>query len=151
MIFFLATLPSSDYSVLQQIFQLYEESYKRKPSKSSIPTKADCKGSNFRGLRNLDIKTVSFLLNEVANQSLPLQNLNARCQEIKKVQGLKKKFSELVGVSSWEEAQESYPEFANEQKLKHKFLSSYQKNIQLLEDYCKKAMSRPSNSPALRG
>ena len=73
MIFLLATLPVAEYSVLKKIF------------KSS--NKADCKGSNFRGLRNLDNQTVSSSLNEVANESLPLQSLNNKCKEIKALSG----------------------------------------------------------------
>ena len=81
----------------------------KKSSKPGVPCKADCKGSNFRGLHK---ETVSYLLNEMANKSLPLHKLNATCQEMKKIQGLKKMFLELFGVSTWEEAQANYPEFA---------------------------------------
>ena len=121
MIFLLATLPVAEYSVLQKI------------CKSS--NKADCKGSNFRGLRSLDNQTVSSLLNEVANESLPLQSLNNKCKEIKALSLLKKKFTELVGENTWIEAQEKYPEFA---VVKTKFLCS--NSAQLLQDYCRKAL-----------
>lgn len=57
---------------------------------------------------------------------------------------LKTKFAELVGESTWEMAQEKYPEFAVEEKLKTKFLNG--NNLQLLEDYCKKALRYYNNS-----
>ena len=115
---------------MQDVFKQYEEEISR--------SKSDCKGSNFRGLRNLNMEIVSSLLRQIINKNLPLKQLNTKCQEIKKIETLKKKFVQLVGELNWEEAQKKYPEFAIEDKLKEKFLST--KQMHLFEDYCKKAM-----------
>ena len=66
----------------------------KKSSKPGVPCKADCKGSNFRGLHNMDKETVSYLLNEMANKSLPLHKLNATCQEMTR-------FEENVFRAAW--------------------------------------------------
>ena len=63
----------------------------------SYSSKPDCKGSNFRGLRNLEPDVVSLLLQEVVDDILSLQKLNSKCQEIKKVYELKRRFLQCVG------------------------------------------------------
>ena len=61
------------------------------------------------------------------------------CLEIKRIRELKKKFVDLVGLSTWEEAQAQFPEFATEDKIKEKFIS-LSKDIQPLVEYRQKAM-----------
>ena len=140
MIFFLASLPVATYNTLQDIFKMYEDEYLTKSkNKKGQAVKPDCKGSNFRGLRNLEEDMVDELLKQVHNQSLPIQKLNTRCHEIKRIRELKKKFVDLVGLSTWEEAQAQFPEFATEDKIKEKFIS-LSKDIQPLVEYCQKAM-----------
>ena len=123
----------NDYYLLLDIFKQYEKLNFNKVLKKndSCMSKPDCKGSNFRGLRNLTSDAVSSLLLEVQKKSLPLQKLNFKCQEVKKVNELKKKFTEYVGAETWEEAQQNFPEFAVEHKLKDKFCH-YQKIHNLL-------------------
>lgn len=71
----------------------------------------------FRGLRNQDPVVSPQMLHNVNNGLLPLQQLNKVCQDVKKVRELKKKFVDLLGLSSWNEAEEKYPDFAIESKL----------------------------------
>lgn len=106
MIFLLANLPVATYKTLQDIFKMYEDEYLTKSrNKQAQAVKPDCKGSNFRGLRNFEEKTADDLLKQVHNQSLPIQKLNTRCHEIKRIRKFKKKFVNLVGLSTWKEAQ----------------------------------------------
>ena len=77
-------------------------------------SKADCKGSHCRGLRNVGTSEASKLLQEVHDGCLPLQKLNTKCTELKKIRNIKKKFVEPVSVESWEVAKEKFPEFACE-------------------------------------
>ena len=61
MIFLLAGLPRESYQVVQKIYQKYEAQ-----GAGSIKTsKPDCKGCNFRELRNLDVPMVHTLLVKV--------------------------------------------------------------------------------------
>ena len=65
MIFLLATLPKSQYNVLLDIFKRHEEGTLVKPNKTDSHTKFICKGSNFRGLRNLCGESILKLLNQI--------------------------------------------------------------------------------------
>ena len=133
MIFLLSTLPSSDYQVLLTIFRKYEDGSLMKLSKSTSKScKPDCKGSHFWGLRNLESNITSLMLKRVSDGDLSLQKLNKACQEIKRTRDLKKKFVDMVGLSSWDEAVDSFPDFAVEEKLTENCLS--------LSDYCQRAL-----------
>ena len=139
MIFLLATLPKSQYNVLLDIFKKFEEGTLVRPNKTDSHIKFDCKGSNFRGLRNLDPESILKLLNEIQSGSLALHMLNSRCQQLKKLRDLKTKFVKFCGLASWEDAQAAYPDFADEEILKTRFIS-LSKDMQPLADYCQKAM-----------
>ena len=134
MIFLLSTLSTSDYATLLEIFQKYEAGRLMKLPKSSSSglCKPDCKGSHFRGLRNLDVAVTSQMLVKVRDGTLPLSQLNKACQEAKKLRDLKKKFVELVGLSTWTEAKAKYPNFATEEKLRDNCIS--------LADYCQRVL-----------
>ena len=67
MILFLASLPPAAYTALQAVYRKYEEA--KKTTKHSKP---DCRGSNFRELRNLDSTTVQTMLQQVATGDLML-------------------------------------------------------------------------------
>ena len=65
MVSFLASLPNNYYKLLQEIYQLYEDGKLVEVPKAKYctgDTKLDCRGSNFKGLRNLDLGSVSNLL-----------------------------------------------------------------------------------------
>ena len=110
---------------------MYEDEYLTKSkNKQAQAVKPDCKGSNFRDLRNLEEDKVDDLLKQVHNQLLPIQKLNTSCHEIKRIRELKKKIVDLVGLSTWEEVQAQFPEFATEDKIK-KNLFLYQKKYNL--------------------
>ena len=140
MVFLLSSLSNRDYCTLQGIYKKYESGNMKKLSKTVTDgsSKADCKGSHFRGLRNLDATETSSLLQKVHEGELSLQKLNGKCAELKKIRDIKKKFVELVGVLNWEEATVKYPEFAQEEKLREKFQMN--KWLQPLQEYCKRAM-----------
>ena len=104
-------------------------------------TKLDCRGSNFKGLRNLDMGCISDLLIQIKQGELPFMSLNNKCKEIKKLRQLKAEFVRLVGVSSWEQAQDEHPDFASEEKLRLKFLAlPFTKDMPAMIGYCQKAL-----------
>ena len=110
MILSLASLPSPTYELLLKIFRKYEKEKKQ----SGKPTKPDCRGANFRELRNLDNETVHSLLLKVEAEKMPLSALNTECKRVKKMRKLKETFANEVGVGSWEEASTNFPSFATE-------------------------------------
>ena len=125
MIFFFYNLPNDAFGILQEIYQLYEACKLAKVPRSKCgasKTKLDCRGCNFKGLHNLDVTTVVSLLEEVKSGMLPFMSLNSACKEIKKLCQLMAEFVRLVGASSWEDTQDKFPEFADEGKLKYKFI-----------------------------
>ena len=92
MIFLLSALTTQDYNILCDIFKKFECAKLSSKSKATMKSRPDCKGSNFRGLRNLEADVVSDILQQVSDGSLPLQKLNAKCQEIKKLKEIKLKY-----------------------------------------------------------
>lgn len=142
MIFYLASLPNKEYQTLQAIFAAYEkgELVKVPKSKTGIASKMDCRGSNFKGLRNLNLPTVSALLDRIDNRNLALTRLSGECKDIKKLRQLKAEFVRQVGVGSWEQAAE-YPAFATEEELRQKFLSlPFEKDMPAMVGYCQRAV-----------
>ena len=94
MIFFLASLPPPTYETLLKIFRKYKGE-KKQPAK---PTKPDCRGANFRELRNLDSNTVHNLLEKVEAEEMSLSSLNAECKRLKKMRQLKETIASEVGA-----------------------------------------------------
>ena len=144
MIFFLAGLPKSEYDLLQQVFTLYEDGKLVKVPKTKLgmlDTKMDCKGSNFKGLRNLDTSTINNVLTKLISKEIEFTALGAACKEIKNIRALKDEFVRLVGASSWEAAEEAYPGYANESVLKRKFNGiPFAKDMPAMVSFCQKAM-----------
>ena len=104
-IFFLAALPPASYALLQKIYRKYEEAKKT----STRHAKPDCRGSNFRELRNLEESTVFSMLQRVANDMM-LNELNHECKRVKSMLKLKEAFKNEVGEHTW-------PDFATESRL----------------------------------
>ena len=144
MIYFLAGLPNTEYNLLLQVFALYEDGKLVKVPKAKLgmtDTKLDCRGSNFKGLRNLDMPTINDVLSKIINKEIGFASLGSTCKEIKKIRSLKDEFIRLVGASSWEAAQESYPGYANEGILKRKFEGiPFAKDMPAMVSFCQKAM-----------
>ena len=144
MIFFLASLPNETYKVLQEVYQQYEGGKLVRVPKSkcsSADVKLDCRGSNFKGLRNLDNHIVTDILKKMANKDIPFTTIGSYCKEIKNMRQLKEEFTWLVGASSWENAQELYPEFASESVLERKFKGiPFTKDMPAMTNFCQKAM-----------
>ena len=65
MIFLLAGLPTESYKILQQIFTIYEEQKSKHAAQSEVRAKPDCRGSNFRELRNLKSSVIHSVLLKV--------------------------------------------------------------------------------------
>ena len=144
MVFFLASLSNDAYKALQDVYSLYEDGKLVKVPKSKLGTmdsKLDCRGSNFKGLRNLENNTVTDLLKKVASKEIPFTSIASVCKELKNKQKLKEEFVRLVGATSWEEAEELYPEYANENVLERKFKGiPFAKDMPSMVHFCQKAM-----------
>ena len=139
MILSLASLPSPTYELLLKIFRKYEKEKKQ----SGKPTKPDCRGANFRELRNLDNATVHNLLSKVEAEEMSLSALNSECKKVKKMRKLKESFAKEVGAGSWEEASTNYPSFATEQNLE-RYLSSSKLSGPVLaafQQFCRRAVT----------
>ena len=110
-------------------------------SKMGIASKMDCRGSNFRALHSLEEEVVSDLLKQVQQKELPFSKLGAACKELKKLRLLKKEFVRQVGVETWDDATHLYLTFADEDKLRQKFLSlPFEKDMPAMVSYCQKAI-----------
>ena len=108
MIFSLALLPSP--TCILKIFRRYEE------EKKQSPTKPDCRGANFRDVRNVDDKTCSSQPSRESGSRRDTSEflaVNAECKRLKMMRKLKESFASEVGVSSWKEAASKYPSFAS--------------------------------------
>ena len=101
----------------------------------------DCRGSYFRALRGLEEEVVSDLVKQVQQKELPFSKLGAGCKELKKLCLLKKEFARQVGVETWDDATHLYPTFADEDKLRQKFLLlPFEKDMPPMVSYCQKAI-----------
>ena len=137
MIFFLASLPPASYTALQEVYRKYEEA-KKTTTKHSKP---DCRGSNFRELRNLDDSTVLSMLQQVARGDGMLGELNQECKRLKNMMKLKEAFKNEVGEHSWEEAAHKYPNFASEAKLSRFSGKLEGPTLTAFQQYCRSAIA----------
>ena len=142
MIFTLASLPPASYTALQQVYRKYEET--KKPT--TRVAKPDCRGSNFRELRNLDEATVLSMLQRVATDDMMLNELNQKCKMLKSLVKLKEAFKTEVGVHSWEEAAQKYPDFASEASLARFSGKLEGPTLLAFQHYCRSAISSASSS-----
>ena len=123
MIYFLAALPQEEYDLVLNIFELFEacdlkdQKISKNQRGSMAISKLDCKGVNFKPLRNIDEKTRKNLLSRVCDRNLCFAELGAQCKYVKQLTEIRKKFVQYVGVSSWEAAKETYPDFTRTEKL----------------------------------
>ena len=96
-----------------------------------------CRGSLFRGLRNLDNEVVYGVLEKVKCREILITALNNECRKMKKMVVLKKAFCKGVGVESWDEAVEAFPSFATTEGVA-KFIHVEPESAQF-QQYCMKA------------
>lgn len=148
MIFLLAGLPKESYKLLLEIFCSFENRVTNKKNPSS-QSKPNCRGSNFRELRNLDDDTVHALLLRVRDDDLTLSRLNQECKKVKRLQKLKQSFASEVGEESWEEAMNKYPRYATEAALE-RFLAAPKLAGSILsafQQYCSRAIRTATTAP----
>ena len=65
----------TDYNLLLQVFALYEDGKLVKVPKAKLgmtDTKMDCRGSNFKGLWNLNMPTINDVLGKIISKKLDL-------------------------------------------------------------------------------
>ena len=146
MIFFLATLPPASYALLQKVYRKYEEAKKT----STRHAKPECRGSNFRELRNLEESTVFSMLQRVANDDMMLNELNHECKRVKSMLKLKEAFKNEVGEHTWEEAAQKYPDFATESRLVRFSGKLEGPTLLAFQQYCRSAISSTSSSRSER-
>lgn len=149
-IFFLASLPQQAYRVLLQLFELYEngniKSQVISRSKQGIGNvQLDCKGINFRPLRNLDDDTVVNLLMKVVNGEWSLPEMGKECAMIKKRRNIQQAFLSQLALLNWEEAVEKYPQYTNTKAIDQFLPLNFQKGIpQQFLDFCQRAVRQAS-------
>lgn len=107
-----------------------------------------CRGSLFRGLRNLDHEVVHAVLEKVKCGEMLITALNNECRKIKKMVVLKKAFCKGVGAESWEEAVEAFPSFATDEGVQ-KFVHVGPESAQF-QQYCMKAVRLVNHKIFLR-
>lgn len=118
-----------------------------------IQAKPDCRGSNFRELRNLDSSTVHSLLVKVRDGHLSLNFLNKECKRVKRMLKLKQVFASEVGANSWEQAAQAYPRHATEAALE-RFLAPAKLSgptLTAFQQYCSRAVRTAATAPPPAG
>ncbi len=148
MIFLLAGLPKESYTLLLEIFISYEQSINSKKYQTA-QSKPDCRGSNFRELRNLDSASVSTLLAQVRDGEIALSHLNKECKKIKRTEKLKHMFATEVGVESWEQAVHKFPRHATDAALE-RFIAAPKLAGPVLaafQQYCSRAIRMATSAP----
>ena len=118
-IYFLASLPKETYNIAMRVFdsysigQLKDQTAKR----GTLGQKLDLKGNNFKPLRGLEIEVVNKLLISVESKEISIGEMAKQAKKTKNLKGVQKKFIELTGVSTWEEAQMLFPSFTTVEAL----------------------------------
>ena len=118
-IFYLASLPSDTYQLLEKVFSMFAEGSIKGQNcpRGSIGKKLDLKGCNFKPLRGLDVPTINSLLERLTREELSIAEMTRECRKIKILRDLQKAFIEETGVQTWEEAEDKFPEFAAAESL----------------------------------
>lgn len=118
-IYFLASLPKETYNIAMRVFdsysigQLKDQTAKR----GTLGQKLDLKGNNFKPLRGLEIEVVNKLLISVESKEISIGEMAKQAKKTKNLKEVQKKFIELTGVSTWEEAQTLFPSFTTVEAL----------------------------------
>jgi hypothetical protein len=147
MIFFLAALPEDEYVIVKEIFNLYElcEIKDQKLSRSQRGTlmhsKLDCKGVNFKPFRGLGSITRKDLLEKVRDGDLSFSELGTSSKYIKKMANVKTQFMRYLNLTSWEMAEEMYPEHTKKENMEPFMDMSFKDNNipTLFQAFCKQA------------
>lgn len=123
MIFFLASLPEEEHTIIKEIFDLFEsceikdQKLSRSQRRQIVNSKLDCKGVNFKPLRGVVPSTRKELLTKVRNGELSFSELNQSCKYVKKMADVQTQFMRYLNVSTWEQAEEMCPEYTKKEKL----------------------------------
>ena len=118
-IFFLASLPNVTYDIAMRVFDAYSmgELKDQTAKRGSLGQKIDLKGNNFKPLRGLEIEVVNKLLSSVESKEISIGEMAKQAKKIKNLKEVQKKFIELTGVTTWEEAQALFPIFTTAEAL----------------------------------
>jgi hypothetical protein len=109
----------------------------------------DCKGINFRPLRNLDDDTVFNLLTKVSDGKLSLAEMGKECARIKKRRTIQQAFLSQLALSNWEEAKAKYPQYADTAAVDQFLALNFNKGIpQQFVDFCQRAVRQASGIAA---
>ena len=104
--------------------------------------RVECSSCNFKGLRGLSSEEVGNLLDQVIAKKIPLKKLSLDCKRIKDMKNMKLEFVKQTGVKSWEEAKQTFPHYACEDKLRElKALDSKNSPTPQFLAYCRKALT----------
>lgn len=123
MVFFLVSLPEEEYTLLKDIFNMFEscdikdQKLSRSKRRSMINSKLDCKGINFKPLRGISASARKELLTKVHQRELSFSELAKSCKYMKNMIEIKSHFMRYLNLSSWKIAEEKYPEHTKTEKL----------------------------------
>lgn len=79
--------------------------------------KLDLKGCNFKPMRGLDMSTITSLLERLIEEEMSIAEMAKECRKMKTLRDLQTAFIEEIGVKTWKEAEEKFPDFANAEAL----------------------------------
>lgn len=122
MIFYLASLPDNSFNALKEIFSLFSKgklkeqtvSHSKKGTASKPP---DLKASNFKCLRGIELSVVNRLLMELKGKQISLREMSSECGSIKQLHKVQKAFVKGTNSSSWEDAQQKWPNYCTANQL----------------------------------
>lgn len=124
MIFFLASLPEDEYSILLNIFEKYEncdmkdQKLSRASRKNISFCKLDLKGVNFKPLRGLELEERKALLMQLESKEISFVELATICRNKKRLKEVQQQFMMYLNLKSWQEAKIEYPEHSKDELLK---------------------------------
>jgi len=155
MIYFLSSLPSKTFEVVQDIFtNVSSESTattkkgKGKAKKGTTPKMI--LGSTFKAFRGMDMETVHKLLYDVVNPATntTLKGAVKKCQDIKALQKVQTAFIQTTKCGNWDAAVQLYPMFTTAEKLepfKNLNFSDSNKVPKKFFSFCQHVMSANSD------
>ena len=141
----MASSDRESYSNLLHVFNAYSEGKVKKQvipkTKQGIDNiELDCKGANFKCLRNLSKEDTVKMLDNVATGKLSFGEMAAECHIIKQRRIIREQFMEKQGISDWEEAKNNFPKYTSDSALDQFLDVPFNKACpQVFLDYCRRA------------
>ena len=116
---YLAALPANLFSTLKEVYRLYAKAKLKgqvlpHTKKGTAAKPPDLMASN---CKCVEASVVSRLLAELKDCKISLRELASECKSIKQLQKVQSAFLKGTNSTSWEEAQEHFPEYTTASQL----------------------------------